>query len=167
MGEVPSRPAGYDDDFFLWTQEQAQALRALGRERTNVAVDWENVAEEIESLGRRDRDGCKSHILLIVIHLIKMRFAPHLESRRHWRVELDAFRTRLDRILDGNPTLRARMDEFVAGEHRRAFKKVLAELEDYPHVTLRLNALIDVPDSWFSAQDVLDDDYYPEFESSA
>ena len=166
MGEVLTRPAGYDGDFFLWTQQQAQALRALGRERVNAPVDWENVAEEIESLGRRDRDGCKSHVLLILTHLIKMRFAPHLETRRHWQVELSAFRTSLDRILDGNPSLRARLDEFVAGEHRRAFKKVLKDLEDYPHVSLRLKALIDVREAWFSAREVLDDDYYPAFESS-
>ena len=44
--------AAYDEDFYAWTQNQAQALRRAGAERNNAPVDWENVAEEIESMGR-------------------------------------------------------------------------------------------------------------------
>ena len=44
-----TRPAAaYEADFHAWTREQAARLRDL---RPN-SIDWENVAEEIESLGR-------------------------------------------------------------------------------------------------------------------
>ena len=43
----------YDRDFFLWTQEQAAALRAV--RKSNLPLDWDNLAEEIESLGRSQR----------------------------------------------------------------------------------------------------------------
>ena len=37
----------YDEDFFLWSKTQAEALRAAARGTTNLPIDWENVAEEI------------------------------------------------------------------------------------------------------------------------
>ena len=40
----------YDRDFFLWTQEQSGALRQA--KDSNLPLDWENLAEEIESLGK-------------------------------------------------------------------------------------------------------------------
>src|SRR5439155_1413468 len=43
----------YDRDFFLWTQEQATALRAV--KDSNLPLDWDNLAEAIESLGKSDR----------------------------------------------------------------------------------------------------------------
>ncbi|MGT2479981.1 DUF29 family protein [Methylobacterium oryzae CBMB20] len=47
------RPSLYDDDIVTWAEEQAAALRALAeRPDLSNAVDWENVAEEIESVGR-------------------------------------------------------------------------------------------------------------------
>ena len=42
----------YERDFFLWTQQQAEALRKAAREGSNLPLDWENLAEETESLGR-------------------------------------------------------------------------------------------------------------------
>jgi hypothetical protein len=41
--------ADYEADFFAWTQEQAQLLR----DRDARGLDWENLAEEIDSMGRR------------------------------------------------------------------------------------------------------------------
>ena len=41
----------YHADLALWSAQQAKALRSAARERSNAPVDWENVAEEIESLG--------------------------------------------------------------------------------------------------------------------
>ena len=40
----------YGQDFFLWTQEQAAALRRA--KDSNLPLDWENLAEEIEGILR-------------------------------------------------------------------------------------------------------------------
>jgi Domain of unknown function DUF29 len=46
----------YDTDLLLWSERQAALLRrAAAGERVNDQVDWENIAEEIESLGKSDR----------------------------------------------------------------------------------------------------------------
>ena len=60
----------YDRDFVLWTEQQATALRRA--KDTNLPLDWENLAEEIESLGRSDRRELTSQIRRIIHHLLKI-----------------------------------------------------------------------------------------------
>ena len=56
----------YDRDFVLWTEEQAAALRRA--KGSNLPLDWENLAEEIESLGKSDRRALSSQIRRILHH---------------------------------------------------------------------------------------------------
>ena len=52
ISSAPLPPAElYERDYYTWTQEQARALR----DRRTEAVDWTNVAEEIEDLGKSER----------------------------------------------------------------------------------------------------------------
>ena len=60
----------YDQDFFLWTQAQAEALRAQGR-GSNL-LDYENLAEEIEALGRSDKREAATRVFRILEHLFKL-----------------------------------------------------------------------------------------------
>jgi hypothetical protein len=53
----------YDTDFYIWTQEMAQRLR----ERDIAALDWENIAEEIESMGKRDYRGLYSRMRILLL----------------------------------------------------------------------------------------------------
>jgi hypothetical protein len=58
----------YDRDFVLWTEQQAATpRRAKG---SNMPLDWENLAEEIESLGKSDRRALSSQIRRILHHLL-------------------------------------------------------------------------------------------------
>ena len=46
----------YKDDILLWSEQQAELLRRLAAgEHVNAQVDWENVVEEIESVGSEQR----------------------------------------------------------------------------------------------------------------
>jgi hypothetical protein len=62
----------YEQDFFRWTEQQTEALRAAAATRINPPLDWENLAEEIESLGRSQRRELGSRILVIVEYLMKL-----------------------------------------------------------------------------------------------
>ena len=47
-------PALYDMGFYVWTQRQAAAMRAMPREAAGREIDIDHLAEEIEDLGKRD-----------------------------------------------------------------------------------------------------------------
>jgi Domain of unknown function DUF29 len=58
----------YERDYYAWLQDQVRALR----EHRSEDVDWENVAEEIEDLGKSERRGISSHLATLVEHLLKL-----------------------------------------------------------------------------------------------
>ncbi|HEX2255383.1 MAG TPA: DUF29 domain-containing protein [Afifellaceae bacterium] len=100
----------YDEDILLWSEQQAAALRRLGEKRRDLPneLDLENVAEEIESVGRSELAAVKSQIRLILAHLIKMLLEPESEAVRHWDGEIVSFHTEfLDRYA---PSMRQRID---------------------------------------------------------
>jgi hypothetical protein len=99
----------YDDDILLWSEQQAEAIRLLGRRRDLPnAFDAENVAEEIESVGRSELAAVKSQIRLICLHLMKLATDPDSDASRHWRGEVVAFHAEL--IGRYAPSMRQRID---------------------------------------------------------
>lgn len=133
--------AEYEQDFFLWSREQAEALRIAARSGTNLSVDWENVAEEIESLGRSDRNEISSRIGTIIEHLLKLQSSPAVDSRPGWRVTILRERVELlDRLAD-SPSLHPQVagiiaQRMVSGRRIAAaalkqFGESLADLPDY------------------------------------
>jgi Domain of unknown function DUF29 len=98
---MPDRPR-YDDDFYAWTQNQAVVLRTM--EVADNRFDRENVAEEIEDLGRSYRDAVRSQIRRIIEHLLKLAYSPAQQPRFDWMASIAEARTTLgDKI---SPTLR-------------------------------------------------------------
>ena len=62
----------YEDDIVTWSERQAAALRSLAaRPDLSNAVDWENVIEEIECLGRSEWKGVASQIRNALAHILK------------------------------------------------------------------------------------------------
>ena len=92
----------YDQDFVRWTEEQAAALRraksrfpaATGG--SNLLLDWENLAEEIESLGKSDRRELRSQITRVLRHLLKLEASPAAEPRACSRATIDEARTEIE-----------------------------------------------------------------------
>lgn len=69
----------YEEDFLRWTEEQAAALRRA--KGSNLPLDWENLAEEIEDLGRSVRRELISQIRRILRHLLKLEASPAVGPR--------------------------------------------------------------------------------------
>src|ERR1700731_4020462 len=76
---MPKTNELYDRDFFLWTQEQAAALRAV--KNSNLPLDWANLAEEIESLGKSERRQLRAQIGRNLRHLLRLEVSPALDPR--------------------------------------------------------------------------------------
>jgi hypothetical protein len=111
----PQPTSPYDADYHRWTEDQARALR----EKRLADVDWENVAEEIESLGRSDRREIESRLAVILEHLLKWQFQPEHRSAS-WRATLLEQRNRIDRLLRESPSLRPYPATVLDEEYRLA-----------------------------------------------
>ena len=81
----------YDRDIMTWSEHQADLLRRLARgERVND-IDWAHVVEEIEDVGRSELHAVQSHLVLMLVHLLKVHGWPASASGHHWRGEIAAF----------------------------------------------------------------------------
>ena len=127
---VPAaEPAGtaYDRDFYSWLMEQARHVRA-GRW---TALDCENLAEEIESLGRDQFNKLDSALRVLMLHMLKWDHQPDRRSRSWW-ASINEQRLRLDNVLADNPGLRPRIDEAVARAYPRARFRAIKETDLEP-----------------------------------
>lgn len=124
---VPAEePAGasYDRDFYTWSLEQAR----LVREGRWNAVDRDNVAEEIESLGREQFNKLASALRVLMLHMLKWDHQPQLRSRS-WVLSIETQRLELADIVADNPGLRPRIPEAIARGYRKARLEAARETE--------------------------------------
>jgi hypothetical protein len=99
----------YDDDILTWSEQQASLLRRLaGGERVNDQVDWENVTEEIESVGRSEFRACESLLIQALRHRLKLMAWPNALAGQHWEDELAVFQ--VDASLAFQESMRQRLD---------------------------------------------------------
>jgi hypothetical protein len=95
MGEL------YDADIVAWAEQQADALRR----RAANEIDWENVAEEIESLARSDRREIRNRLAIISEHLLKWAYQPGQRSGS-WRGSVVEARDQIAKLVQDSPSLR-------------------------------------------------------------
>jgi Domain of unknown function DUF29 len=95
-----TKPRLYDRDFHAWTQVMAKALRSGDW----AELDIENLVEEIESLGRRERQELENRLGVLLGHLLKWQYQPENRSNS-WRATLREQRRRIRQLLKENPSL--------------------------------------------------------------
>lgn len=114
--------SSYDDDFYGWTVEQADLLRAG---RTSDA-DLNNIAEEIETLGRSEAAALRSSFRLIASHLLKFLYKPE-RAGRSWQVAIVRERINLESCLADNPGLKSRLDALFGAAYADARRLAAVE----------------------------------------
>lgn len=113
----------YETDFYAWCLEQGERLRE--RAGSDQQVDWERLAEEIESLGASDHSACESYLTRILEHLLKIGFLDRSEEVKHHAKEIRAFRKNLRRVM--SPSLKAVMPDWVEPLYFDALKEPSAQ----------------------------------------
>jgi hypothetical protein len=146
----------YDSDLVLWTESQARALRDAGHAGTNLPIDWENVAEEIEALGKSQARELASRLRTILVHLIKLQASRVPEPRGGWRETIIEQRSEIERVIEDSPSLRQAAGRVIAKEIGPARRQALVALTDHGET-----AHIDVEHISYSEAEVLGD-WFPD-----
>jgi hypothetical protein len=145
--------ADYELDFVAWAEEQARLLRA----REYKALDIENIAEEIESLGRSDKREIVNRMIVLIAHLLKCQHQPELRSKS-WLASIREQRRKIEMLVEESPSLRPLLPGMLAKAFASARKEAASEMD------VREDSLASVCP--FSLEDVLREDFLPEVETS-
>ena len=138
----------YDGDFFAWSEEQAQLLKA----RSRAGLDWDNLAEEIESLGKSQRSEIRNRLIVLLHHLLNWQYQPS-KRKIGWKASILEARRQLNRELRESPSLRSYPDEVLADQYEVARLKAAGE------TTLELRVFPEVCP--YSVTEILDESYFP------
>ena len=109
----------YETDFIEWTIQQAHALN----DHNIKALDWENLKEEIEDLGREQIHAVSSWVKRLIEHKLKLDYSPDNYPRNHWKTEINNFQDEIERRL--TKTLLNKID--IDKEYERAKRLVSSE----------------------------------------
>ena len=151
---MPDGPR-YEDDFYAWTQYQAQVLRSL-RTRDN-RLDREHLVEEIEDLGSSYRDAVRSQVRRILLHLLKLAHSPARDPRSDWINSIIDARTKIENKL--SPSLRRDAEERLARLYVLARKQAALDLLKYHEDEAAQSLPTECP---YTLDQILAEDWYPE-----
>ena len=146
----------YDQDFYVWTQRQAAALRRLAASRPNIDLDFPHLIEEVEDLGTSQRDAVRSQVRRIIEHLLKLEYSRARYPRTGWRDSIIDARAELDDKL--SPSLRGDLEQHLPRLWAQARTKAENALRGHREADSADLLPADCP---YALDDLLTDGWYP------
>ncbi len=122
--------SGYDEDILVWSERQSTLLRriAAGERVNDTDLDWPNIAEEIESVGRSELRACGSLLMQALLHQLKILAWPNSTAVPGWEEELIRFRQ--EAADDYAPSMRQHLD--LDRLYRRALLRLPKQIDGQP-----------------------------------
>jgi hypothetical protein len=105
----------YEKDFYSWTHEQAELLRA----RQFNTLDIPNLIEEIETMGRSEKRELESRLTVLLLYFLKWKY-QEVRRERSWQLSIDEQRIQFEETLNENPGLKPQLDEILKKAYRLA-----------------------------------------------
>ena len=143
---APFSPASppYELDGYGWATAQAKLLR----ERRFDKLDIENIAEEIESVGKSERNSAESALRVLMMHILKWQHQPERRSRS-WAGTIMSQRLAYQAVIEDNPSLEAKRQEMRQRAYGRARSEAYAEtglpISTFPLEPLDWDTILNVP----------------------
>ena len=135
----------YETDYNQWLKETVKQLQ----ERNFEQVDWDNLIEEIESMGKSDRRALMSLLTRLIEHLLKLAYWQEEKkwSGNHWAAAIVNFRAQIQHRLEDSPSLRQELAAMYDKVYPVAIKSVsqLFSLNSDAHISLEQT----LDDNWF------------------
>lgn len=139
----------YDKDFYSWAMQNAQLIR-LGR---LSEIDMQNIAEELESMGKGEKRAFMSRLAVSIANLLKWQFQPGIRSNS-WSYSIKEQRASLLDLLEDSPSLRGEIEQKLKKAYSKAL--IIAARET------GLNESTFLPECPYSFSQILDDSFLPE-----
>ena len=138
----------YTQDYQLWLEQTADLLK----HKNFAELDLENLIEEIESMGRSEKNALRSNLRVLLMLLLKYKFQPQKRSNS-WLYTIYEHRQRLQDAFLDSPSLKNYYLEVFDNCYQHALKE--ASLES------GLPESIFPKDCPFSVDETLDADFFP------
>jgi Domain of unknown function DUF29 len=146
----------YDEDFYAWTREQADALRRLAAERWNGPLDLERLAEEVEDLGSSQRHAVESLIERVLEHLLKLEYSPAADLRRGRLISVLHARNHARKRMTA--AMRQEVEPCLGDAYGRARRVAMLALWEHGEAN---SAELLPKVSPYTLDQVLDEDWFP------
>jgi hypothetical protein len=128
-----NRRSLYKTDYLKWLDTTVQKLRT--QDYSNI--DWENLIEEIEDMGRSERRSLESNLIVVLTHLLKWQYQTELRSSS-WKSSIVEHRRRIRKALKESPSLKPYLEEVLAECYSDAVEQASAEtglpVETFPQI---------------------------------
>jgi hypothetical protein len=101
----PELASLYETDYLAWIELTVAKLRSPDLAKLNPDIDWENLIEEIEDMGKSSRNSLKSNLRIILAHLLKWQYQSDRRSRS-WQSSIIEHRLRIYDAFVESPSLK-------------------------------------------------------------
>ncbi|ABW28017.1 DUF29 domain-containing protein [Acaryochloris marina] len=139
----------YETDFVKWIDKTAELLK----QGKFSELDLENLIEEVESLGRHEKNALRSNLRVLLMHLLKWQYQPSKRSNS-WRGTIIEHRIRIQDTLEDSPSLKNFYPQIFDKTYQQARNKAAEEtglpLETFP------------VESPYTSEQMLDAEFLPE-----
>ncbi len=142
-------PAEYDLDFYAWIAKNVELLRSGHL----TEIDAEHIAEELESMGKRDLRQLRSRLQVLVMHLLKWQYQPEKQSKS-WLSTIAYQRDEIEALLLDSPSLRGKLTQGLDIIYPKAVQDASLET-GLPETTFPSSCL-------FTIDEILDRGFLPE-----
>lgn len=142
--------ATYETDFYSWTQQQANLLKA-GRFSD---IDLANIVEEIESMGRSEKRSLESRLTVLFVHLLKWQYQSERRGKS-WTFTINEQRRKIRKLLSQNPGLNFELSKLLEDAYEDAVFKASYETGINSAVFPKVNP--------WSFEQVMNADFFPDF----
>jgi hypothetical protein len=139
----------YEVDYLQWIETTVSKLR----DRNYSDVDWENLSEEIEDMGRSERRSLESNLIVVLLYLLKWQYQPEYRSGS-WAGSIIEHRRRIKKAIKESPSLKPYLEEIFSESYLEAVKQAKAET-GLPSLTFPQQCP-------YKLTQVINDDYLPD-----
>lgn len=142
-------PSLYETDFYAWTQEQVSLLKTQQCDR----LDTVNLIEEIEALGRKERQELRNRLGVLLGHLLKWQFQAEKRSNS-WLSTIREQRIQIKLLLQDSPSLKPYLDEVFLAAYELGLALAIRET--------RLGEQIFPEECPYTPEQVMNSEFLPE-----